>query len=102
MPFSSPLGIPMDRIFFIIWRSGIRNFQLLRRMVLFRFCIRTNIIKAAVTRLMRVGQATPATPILRPNTQIAFPIMLIIFMTKEVIMDTFELPMERNRAAQAL
>ena len=51
---------------------------------------------------MRVGQATPATPILRPNTQIAFPIMLIIFMTKEVIMDTFELPMERNRAAQAL
>ena len=46
--------------------------------------------------------ATPAAPMWKAYTRMAFPQMFIKFITREAIMETLEFPMERNMEAQAL
>ncbi len=54
------------------------------------------------TREISDGMATPATPILRPNTHIAFPSTLIMFIRAETLKVTAEFPMARKSAAPEL
>ena len=48
------------------------------------------------------GIAAPATPHFRPKIQMAFPVMLIALINREIHMVTLALFMERNMAAQEL
>ena len=48
------------------------------------------------------GIATPAAPMWRPKIHMAFPATLIRLIRIETFSVTWELPMERNSAAQAL
>ena len=62
----------------------------------------TRIKTAPMTREIRVASAAPAAPIWKPKMNRAFPPMLIKFITMEIIIEIFELPIARNKAAPAL
>ena len=57
---------------------------------------------AATARETTEGIATPSTLQCRPKIRMALPLMLMMFITREVSMEIRELPMARNSAAQEL
>lgn len=86
MPFSNPLGRPIERIFLIIeghGRKSLPDFILIADSAL---NIRAIIIIADIILDIRVAKATPATPILNTNINKAFPHILIMFMIRLVFM----------------
>ena len=68
----------------------------------FWFSSSTVIRMAATIREIRVGMATPSAPQPKPYTRMAFPHTLMMFISMDTFMDTWELPMERKMAAPAL
>ena len=65
-------------------------------------CSSTNRMIAPAILEIREGIATPATPIFRTKMQTALPTMLIRLIRMETFSVIAALPIERNRAAQAL
>lgn len=102
MVFSMPFGTPTFKMSLIILPLNRSSWRLRIRITFCGLWIRNSIRIAAKALDTRVGIPTPSTPICNPNTQIAFPAILMAFMTKEAYMETLELPMARYNAAQEL
>ena len=100
--FSKAEGIPMRRMrpasAVSTWCSEAAS----RQTVFSGFAPARRISTAATARDTTLGQATPATPIFRPNTHTALPTTLIRFIRMLTRMERRELPMLRNWAAPAL
>ena len=102
MPFSNPLGRPIDRIFLMIEGDGRKSLQVFILIADSALNISPIIIMADMIREIRVAKATPATPISNTNINKAFPQILIMFMIRLVFMLILLFPILLKRAAPAL
>ena len=102
IPFSTPLGMPIFKIFPITSRCGfIQPGVAIHSGLSFRESS-TTMTSADTIRAVSVASAAPSTPILSPKISTALPPILITFMTRLVYMLTLLFPIARNSAAPAL
>ena len=99
IPFSIPFGIAIFKILIIISCLIVIICEKLINTLFFLFNDKYTITKAATAREIIIDIAMPTTPALKTKIPIAFPTMLIAFITTETIIGTREFPIALNNAA---
>ncbi len=102
IPFSSPLGIPTKEIFLIMFHSKRWCRVLFRCSSSVVLKSRAMITTAEVIRAIRAATPTPLVPQFRPKTNRAPKAMLTVFISRDTLRVTLDLPMVRKIAAPPL
>ncbi len=102
IPFSMPLGMPIDKMRRITSFCGSSDFRLSSRNGLCPVCSSTNTITAANMRESKVANAAPNTPQPNPKINSALPETFTTFMQRLANMLILLLPCARNNAATPL
>ena len=100
-PLSILLGTPMDRICRSIFPSGLNCLGSLILKGFFFDCRKINMITAAAALDIKVGIATPSTPIPSPNTHRALPAILVRFIPRDTSIESRVFPLARKTEAEA-